>query len=239
LFGFKMKGKGKAKSLIIILILVLVGVLAVFGLNTAKDMFSSAAGGAEPTGVKVEAQSNAATISWTSQKEVMAVLQYGTTPASLLLRALETNPSTTHQVAISPLKSATTYYFNIRVGDEVYDNGGIPYSFKTEAGGGGGEGVPEINLTGGAQKPSSTPVPSQAKPTSGDTEDKCSFLSEHYGESGPQYDYNGDGKVNVMDYTRCRECQEILGHLGSAEVKYDKNGDGKVNMTDYVECMSP
>lgn len=230
-----MTGKGKTKSLIIILILILVGVLAVFGLNTAKDMFSSAAGGADPVGVKVEAEANLATVVWTTEKEVMAVLQYGTTPASLLLRALETNPSISHRMTISPLKSGTTYYFNIRVGDEIYDNGGIPYSFKTNAGGAKTE---EVSVSP-SPKVSPTLVPSQTKtPSPAGTTEKCAFLEDHYGESGSEYDYNGDGKVNIMDYVRCQDCQKILDNIGSTDSLYDKDGDGKVNMPDYIKCLS-
>ncbi len=241
LFGFKMKEKGKTKSLVVVLILVLVGVLAVFGLNTAKDMFSSAAGGAEPTGVKVDAKDNSATISWTTEKDVMAVLQYGTTPASLLLRALETTPGATHRVAISPLKSGTTYYFNIRVGDDIFDNGGIPYSFKTMA---GGETVP---AAGGALEDmvpgEATAAPTKAQqataaPTKAATGDKCGFLKEYYGDTDSEYDYNADGKVNVLDFVICQDCQKILNNMGSSDAEYDKNGDGRVNMPDYVQCLS-
>ena len=236
-----MKEKGKAKSLIVIVILVLVGVLAVFGLDTAKDMFSSAAGGAEPIGVKVEESANSAAITWSTEKEVMAVLQYGTTPASLLLRALETNPSVSHKVSISPLKSGTTYYFNIRVGDDIFDNGGIPYSFKTEVGEakvGEGVGDPVASPTETIQ---ATPVPVETgTETSTEVEDeKCSFLNSHYGDTDSEYDYNGDGKVNVMDFVQCRDCQEILGNIGSTELEHDRNGDGKVNMPDYLQCLSP
>ncbi len=240
-----MKEKGKAKSLIVIVILILVGVLAVFGLDTAKDMFSSAAGGAEPIGVKVEESANSAAITWSTEKEVMAVLQYGTTPASLLLRALETNSSVLHKVSISPLKSGTTYYFNIRVGDDIFDNGGIPYSFKT----GAGEAKIGESVGGSVASPipsptemvQATPVPvSTGTETSTEAEDeKCSFLNSHYGDTDSEYDYNGDGKVNVMDFVQCRNCQEILDNIGSTELEHDRNGDGKVNMPDYLQCLSP
>jgi len=231
-----MKEKGKAKSLIIIVILVLVGVLAVFGLNTAKDMFSSAAGGAEPMGVKVEETANSAIITWSTEKESMAVLQYGTTPASLLLRALETSPSVSHKVSISPLKSGTTYYFNIRVGDEIFDNGGIPYSFKTEAGGAKvGESV------GGPVASPSPTVAVKLTPTPTETstgEDKCAFLEDHYGGTESEYDFNEDGKVNILDFVRCRECQKVLDNMGDTGSEYDYNEDGKVNMPDYLQCLS-
>jgi len=234
-----MKGKGKAKSLIVIVILVLVGVLAVFGLDTAKDIFSSAAGGAEPIGVKVEETANSAVITWSTEKEAMAVLQYGTTPASLLLRALETNPSVSHKVSISPLKSGTTYYFNIRVGDDIFDNGGIPYSFKTEA------GEAKVGESVGGPIPSPTeavqtaPVPTGTGTESSTGDEKCSFLNDHYGDTDSEYDYNGDGKVNVMDFVQCRDCQEILDNIGSTELEHDRNGDGKVNIPDYLQCLSP
>ena len=99
------------KTVIIVVILILTGVLAVVGLRAAKTYLGGAAGGTEPTGVRAQADARSATISWQTEKESQGVVEYGTTPASLLLRALESQPTTVHRVVLSPLKGETTYYF--------------------------------------------------------------------------------------------------------------------------------
>lgn len=73
-----------------------------------------------------------ATITYNTNIPTLTVIEYGTTPASLLLRAPESTKSSNHSIVLSPLKSGTNYYFRIRIGEKVYDNNGIPFSFKTQ-----------------------------------------------------------------------------------------------------------
>jgi hypothetical protein len=118
--------KGKLKTIIIVLILFLTGIALVLGINFARNYLSGAAAGEEPRNVRVQADKASATITWQSDKESMGVIEYGTSQASLLLRAVESQPTTVHRVILTPLKANTTYYFRIRVGDGVYDNSGVP-----------------------------------------------------------------------------------------------------------------
>lgn len=131
------KGRVNLKTIIVLVILVLVGVLGVLGMNTAKTFLSGAAADVEPKEVlaKSDEDGRSGVVSWKSDKESMGIVEYGTTPASLLLRAVESEAVTGHTVSLSPLKPNVSYYFRIRVGEEVYDNAGIPYSFKTNSSG--------------------------------------------------------------------------------------------------------
>ena len=106
----------------------------------------------------------------------MGIVEYGTTPASLLLRAPESDQTVSHAVVLSPLKANTNYYFRIRVGEEVFDNSGIPYSFKTKVGGEDG------------------PIPTKAKEVTPTLVD---------GECQRGVDYNKDGTTNSLDYIEC------------------------------------
>ena len=117
-----MKGKFSIKTVIIIVILLLVGVLGVLGVNTARTYLSGASADLAPKNVlgKGNEDGKSATITWTTDKEAMGVVEYGTTPASLLLRAPESSQSTSHSIVLSPLKGGTNYYFRIRVGEEVF-----------------------------------------------------------------------------------------------------------------------
>jgi hypothetical protein len=38
-----------------------------------------------------------------------------------------------HSVTIELLAPATTYYFTVRIGDEIYNNGGEPWIFATKS----------------------------------------------------------------------------------------------------------
>lgn len=201
--------KGNIKKIIIVVILLLTGVLAVFGLRAAKTYLSGAAGGAEPQNVQVQAETKSATISWQTEKEAQATVEYGTTPASLLLRAPEKQPATTHRVNLSPLRAKTTYYFRIRVGDKIYDNDGIPFSFKTKG---------EEAAAGGSptQQPTSQPSPTKAEaspsaqPTTSSATDSAKVsqcvkteFSEKFGTSDASYDLDDNGIVNTRDWIKC------------------------------------
>ncbi len=76
---------------------------------------------------------NGAKISWTTDQETQAVVEYGSSPTSLNLFAPENQKSTAHTVELTLLSPSTSYYFQIRIGDEKYDNGGVPWTFSTRA----------------------------------------------------------------------------------------------------------
>ncbi len=195
--------KGNIKKIIIVVILLLTGVLAVFGLRAARTYLSGAAGGAEPQNVQVQAEAKEAVISWTTEKETQSTVEYGTTPASLLLRAPEQQSTTSHKIDLSPLRAGTTYYFRIRVGDKIYDNDGIPFSFKTKA----EEG--ETALPTEPPMEPEEPATSSAEPST-ETEVKVSqcIMSEFmdkFGTSDASYDFDDNGLVNTRDWILCQQ----------------------------------
>ena len=112
--------------------IVVVGIV-VWQMGAIRTFFGEATGGAKPQGVRVaNISANSAAISWQTTEPVVGQVEYGTTPGSFLLRATETSPTTNHNVSLSPLLPETIYYFRIRVGEEIYDDNGAPYSFTTK-----------------------------------------------------------------------------------------------------------
>jgi len=201
------------KTIIIILILLLTGVLAVVGLRATKTYLSGAAGGSEPKGVRVQAEGKSATVSWQTEKDSQGVVEYGTTPASLLLRALETQPAKVHRVVLSPLKENTTYYFRIRVGETIYDNNGIPYSFKTKPSGGSTvtpTAASKPLVTPSPTKALATPTVAQNEATSSAKVTRClkSEFTEKFGTSDSRYDFDGNGVVNTKDWIKCLQTNQ-------------------------------
>jgi hypothetical protein len=232
------RGKISLKTVIVITILLLVGVLSFLGMGAAKTYLSGASAGSEPKSVIATPSEDGknVSISWQTDKAVQAVVEYGTTPASLLLRSLETDSTTSHKISISPLKPSTSYYFRIRVGEEVFDNSGIPFSFKTKGAGGEAAGATSPPI-----KPTTPVAVSQPTASAG-----CSRTT----------DYNGDGVINSMDFVKCMSGGKanppvttvgpktqiptpIVTAAASGECRYDKDydGNGIINSLDRIKCL--
>lgn len=221
------------KTVVVLVILVLVGVLGVLGLGTARTYLSGAAAGAEPKGVAVKVEDESVVISWTTDKEALGYVQYGTTPASLLLSVPSRDElssgslKTSHQISLKTFNPNTTYYFRIRSGDnpanytewEVFDNGGIPYSFKTKA---RTAAVTVVPTAPAAAVPTTAPI----------------------GQSSCQtgVDYNKDGVVNSIDYRACLTAGGMAAPTvptvaaGSCQTGIDYDKNGIVNSLDIVKC---
>jgi hypothetical protein len=123
-----------------------------------------------------------AKITWESAVENQGLVRYSTDPSaftqtdsSALLFSVEAKPATNHEVKLTMLKPGQTYYYKVIVGEKVYDNANLPYTFNT--------------LTSDAALgPNSLP-----------TLDKNIF-KQKFGTSDPLYDLNNDGVVNSKDY---------------------------------------
>ena len=233
-----MKGKFNAKTIIVLAVLIMVGVLSVLGVQTAKTYLSGAAGGTEPKNVlgAPSADGKSAVVSWISDKPSMGVVEYGTTPASLLLRAVETEAVADHKVTLTPLKSGVNYYFRIRVGEDVFDNNGIPYTFKTNA-----DETSEVAIPTSAPiiDTTVTPIPAQSA-----------------GVCNRTTDYNGDGVINSLDFMSCQkgngsnatpttmpiqpgtsiQTTTPAPATGQCQPGVDYNKDGTVNSLDIIKC---
>ena len=219
------RGAVPIKTILIIVVMILVGALGVLGVSTVKSYMSGASADTEPKNVlaKPGEDGKSGVITWSSDKPTSGVVEYGTTPASLLLRAIETDATASHKVNLSPLKPNVNYYFRIRVGEEVYDNNGIPYSFKTKESSGGNEVL--ISVT-----PTTAPinVPTVA------------------GGCNRTTDYNKDGTVNSVDFIEC--VKKGLGGsagavtpvptiAGGCDPTKDYDGNGVINSLDRIKCL--
>ncbi len=219
-----MNKKPSVKTFIIIGILLLAGVLGVFGINTARTYLSGASADTMAKNVlsKPSEDGKSAVITWSSDKATQGVVEYGTSPASLLLRAPEATATTDHSVNLSPLKANTAYHFRIRVGDEIYDNNGIPFSFNTK----GSDMSAQLAVSptaSAAAVATTTPVPV--------IESACDS----------KIDNNKDGVVNSLDHIYCLKLSPTaVGPSptpGKCTQVTDLNGDGVVNSLDRMKCL--
>jgi len=215
------KEKVNIKTVVILAVLLVVIVLGVIGIKSIQTFMSGATSDFEPVGIAVlsSADGSSATISWSSDKESLAKIEYGTAAASLVLMAADSASTLNHKISLSSLRPGTTYYYRIRVGDEVFDNSGIPYTFKTK----------------GDSNPSPTPSPVvTAVPLVSSSPQDC--------KTG--VDYNKDGVVNALDLVECRKNGgNVLASTptpvssGVCSDNIDYNSDGIVNSLDKLNCL--
>lgn len=221
--------KINVKTVVIFVILLVVIVLGVVAVTQVKTFMSSASSSFEPTNVVVNSgdDGKTATITWTSEKDSVAQVEYGTTAASLVLMMAENTATTNHNLSLSSLRPGTTYYYRIRIGEEIFDNGGVPYSFKTKS-------DSETLVS-----PTVTPVVSGGS--------VCDTKT----------DYNKDGAINTVDLLVCKKNGGTIAvpttstvktitptktvnntpTIDCKKTKIDYNSDGVVNTVDIINCL--
>lgn len=114
-----------------IVIGIAVFILLVF---IAFKMVGTQAADLEPRDVVVlNIEKNSAKLSWATGSDTQAVVEYGTSPTTLNFFAPEATKDKNHTLDLTLLSPSTTYYFDIRIGDKKYDNGGVPWTFTTKS----------------------------------------------------------------------------------------------------------
>ena len=145
----------------------------VFGARYAKNYLAGAGASSAPKNVSVsKITQTTAKITWQTEKETQSTLIYGESSENLPLMSFENKPAKNHEVDLSLLNPATSYYFKIKIADEEFDNDGLPWQFTTLA--------------------------SVTAPASPDFDPNK--FQEKFGSSDPFYDLNHDGIVNAVDY---------------------------------------
>lgn len=140
----------KKISAVVIGVIVFV-ILVYFGFR----ILGSRAADMEPREVLItEITQNSAVVSWTTGVETQGVIEYGTSATALNFFAPENQQTKNHEVTLTLLSPSTTYYFQIRIGDKKYDNGGVPWTFTTK-----GASVSNPIITPTPTTVTSTPTP--------------------------------------------------------------------------------
>lgn len=108
-------------------------VIIVLGFGLMQSIFTRAEDSAPRDVVVGEVSSNTAKVTWATGQPNQGVIEYGTSPTALNFFAPESQQTNTHSVDLTLLSPNTTYYFQIRIGEKKYDNGGVPWTFTTLA----------------------------------------------------------------------------------------------------------
>jgi hypothetical protein len=256
-----MKGKLNIKTIIVLIIILLSIVLSVLLVRTVSSFMTSAAAGFEPKGVSAvsDEDGKTASVSWLTDKEAMGVIEYGNSPATLLLRMEESEQTTSHKVTLKQLKPNVTYYFRIRIGDNVFDNNGVPYTFKTKgivsettpkpSPNASNEGVNVPTPTGAITTSGSGTILSPSIAVQKPTSDSTSSGTTN-GACNRTTDYNKDGVINSLDYITCMKsggstASPSVAPTGTTtttsnttcENNVDYNKDGSINSLDRIKCL--
>ena len=169
-------------------------VLIIMGFRLFSTVFTRASD-MEPRDVVVsDMTQNSVKVTWSTGIETQGVIEYGTSPTALNFFAPESTRSKSHQQELTLLSPNTTYYFQIRVGDKKYDNGGVPWTFTTRL----TEGSQIISPTPNTPAPTSavtgpTPVQSVDVPATseiqGCNETDCAKIKTLLGKGCSTQDY--------------------------------------------------
>jgi len=123
----------KSTAIIKIAIGTVAGIVVVIGgFSLIQNVFTKAADAAPRDLIISNITTNTAKIAWTTDQETQGVVEYGSSPTSLNLFAPETQKQRNHTVDLTLLSPATSYYFQIRIGETKNDNGGVPWTFSTK-----------------------------------------------------------------------------------------------------------
>lgn len=173
------------KKIIAVVIGIAIFIALVFGYFA---IFGTRAADFEPRDVIVSnIEKNSVRTSWATGVDTQGVIEYGTTPTSLNFFAPEPSKSKTHSVDLTLLSPSTTYYFDIRVGDTKYDNGGVPWTFTTK-GAEASVATPTVAPTQTTSQP--TPVQSlKISDGTNCTETDCEKIKTLFGKGCSTQDY--------------------------------------------------
>ncbi len=151
--------------------------------------FVEGAGDKDPQDVvATRVSSSAATIAWVTASKVSATVEYGTTPGLLQTYAPEVTATKEHEIDLTLLSPATTYYYQIRIDGNKYDNSGVPWTFTTKTIS-GEEVVAAVKgaTTKLSVAPSATPTPKLGTSDCDVTE--CSEIKANLGKGCSASDY--------------------------------------------------
>lgn len=172
---------------------VIVGIAVFVGLVVGYfAIFGTRAADFEPRDVIVSnIEKNSVRATWATGVETQGIVEYGTTPTALNFFAPEATKTKTHTTDLTLLSPNTTYYFDVRVGDTKYDNGGVPWTFTTKGAESSVVGPTVLPTKPAVAVTQPTPFQELKIPdgTEGCTETDCTLIKAKLGKGCSTQDY--------------------------------------------------
>ncbi len=194
---------------------VIVGIVYGIFLLLQQTAISSRANDEAPASVITEQiGEDAVKVDWETGIETSAILEYGTDPSSLTQVAISETAAKNHSVEINNLEPGT-YYFQIRVGDTVYNQDGIYWTFTV-----GGE-TPSPEPSTSDEATDSASISPAVTATVAPTPDPLEATDSAIIEPTPTPGINP--AVSICSSTNCPEIKSNLGSLCTTQ--------------DYLKCI--
>ncbi len=193
---------------------VILGIIYGLFVLLQQSAITSRASEEAPSNVVIApTEDNKVKVQWNTGVDTSAIVEYGTTANSAAMNkvAISETATTNHSVDISELEPGT-YYFQIRVGDKVYDNDGLFWTFT----------IPDPNAE--TTEPSVEPSPEEAisvvpTPTQEASLSATIEPSPIEGDITP----TTNPVSSICTSTNCSQIQSNLGSLCSTQ--------------DYLKCI--
>ncbi|HRN71339.1 MAG TPA: fibronectin type III domain-containing protein, partial [Candidatus Woesebacteria bacterium] len=203
---------------VVIAIPIIVGIIYGLFLLMQQTALTSRANEETPTNVVVEpGEDNTVKVQWNTGVDTSAILEYGTeaNAASMNKVAISETATTNHSVDISSLEPGT-YYFQIRVGETIYDNDGLFWSFTVGNPSAATTPEPSIISPSPEEEISVVPTPTQEEASPAATITQSPLDEDFITPSVSPVD-------SVCLSSNCSEIQKNLGSLCTTQ--------------DYLKCI--
>lgn len=206
---FKLKVK-QVRFVTYALGLVAALLLGILGFRFLGDYLGARASDAKPQNLSItDITQSSAVVKWTTDQENQVVVEYGTSPTSLTFFAPEATKTKDHRVELNLLTPETTYYFQVKAGDKIYDNGGVPWTFTTISESQVTPSPADVSPTAieesnAISTPSATVAPTEnPESVTKDTDCDLNDYKTRFYTEAPEYDQDNNGVVNLRDWSIC------------------------------------
>lgn len=215
----KTKTKGlPVQAIAVISGLLIAVVIMAMSFNILRGKLTRASDSAPRDVLVSSGNSDGVSVSWKTDQKTEALIAYGTSPDKLDRLIPENTTAIDHKLSINEVTNGkslapdTTFYFNIKIGDKIYDNNGIPWTFTTK--GRHPTALPSArptnSLTVELPKPSITPspFPTLASMICGSTD--CVEICKKIGVSCSSQDWVRSKCISKVSLAGCTPIQPTV-----------------------------
>jgi hypothetical protein len=204
--------------------------LGVLGFRFLGEYLTAKASDSAPKNLSItDITSNSAVVKWSTDQESQVVIEYGTTATALTFFAPEATRTKQHRVELNLLTEATTYYFQVKSGDKIFDNGGVPWTFTTLA---AGEETDKEKEATDAAEIETTVEPTEKLTTTNEPEPTSSPSATVSSSPSPTTD-----PATVTKDTEC-DLETYKTYFYTDNAEYDQDDNGVVNLRDWSLCSA-
>ena len=158
---------------IIIGLIISLSVL-IFGLSVFEKVFTRASDLIPRDVIIYNITNTSAALEFFTGQEAQSMVEYGISVDKMNLIAPETQSTKDHSIVLSSLTPSTTYYFQIKIGDKTFNNGGVPWTFVTKLKSNDVLGISTSDALKKRIKPELTPIESLVVDDSSSDQVLCS-----------------------------------------------------------------